>query len=132
MIHCVKGFRANHMPVVIGPSSNFRVKLGNEIPGCGLLVPLNDFSDSLQKSMDVLFRGFNQQFSVVFTEVLSEKIKAVLNVRDEGFLLGECQPAFLHELLHERFYLVLYDLFRLTSNDKIFSKTTSIDLLITS
>src|SRR6266480_4030756 len=106
MIHLMKGFRAYYMPLVIGPSSNFRVKLGNQIPGCGLLVLLNDFSDSLQKSMDVLFRGLNQQFSVVFTEVLSEKIKAVLNVCDEGFLLGECQPALLHELFHKRFYLV--------------------------
>ena len=80
------------MSVIIGPTSNFGVELSNEIACCGLLVRLHDFSDTLQKSMDVLFRGLNQQFSVVFTEVLSEKIKAVLNVRDEGFLLGESQP----------------------------------------
>jgi hypothetical protein len=40
--------------VIIGPPSNLRVKLGNEIPGCGLLVRLDDFSDALQKGMNVL------------------------------------------------------------------------------
>ena len=90
MIHFVKDFRADHMPVIIGPPSNFRVKLSNEIACCGLLVRLDDFSDSLQKSMDVLFGGFYQQFSVVFTEMLSKKIKAVLYVRDERLFLGEC------------------------------------------
>src|SRR5229473_6943477 len=106
MIYLVEGFFADHMPMIIGPPLNFWVELGNEVPCCGLLVRLDDFSDVLQKSMDALFRGCNQQFSVVFTEMLSEKIKAVLNVRDECFLLGERQPTFFHELLHERFDLV--------------------------
>lgn len=120
------------MSVIIAPPSNFRVELGNEIPCCGLLVRLDDFSDALQKRVDVLFGGGNQPFSVVFSEMLSEKIKAVLNVRDERFLLGECEPAFPHELLHGRFYFVFQDLFRLACHDKIIGKANKIDLLITS
>ena len=96
MIHFVKGFRADHMPVVIGPSPNFRIKLGNEVSCCGLLVFLDDLSDALQKGMNVPFRGLYQQFSVVLTEMLSKKIKTVLDVCDERFLLGEGQPAFFH------------------------------------
>ncbi len=106
MIHLVEGCFADHMPVIPGPSSNFGVELSNQIACCGLLVRLDVCSDTLQKRVDVLFRGFNQQFSVVFSEMLSEEIKAVLNVRDERLLLGKCQPAFPHELLHERFHLV--------------------------
>ena len=92
MIHLVEGFRADHMSVIISPTSNFGVELSNEIACCGLFVLLHDFADPLQKSMDVLFRGLNQQFSVVFPDMLSEKVKAVLNVRDEGFLLGDFDP----------------------------------------
>ena len=82
--------------------------------------------------MDILFRGFNQQFSVVFAEMLSEKVKAVLDVCDEGFLLRESQPAFFHELLHERFHFVLQDLFWLACDDKIVGKTNEIDLFMLS
>src|SRR6266516_3038916 len=120
------------MSVIIGPTSNFGVELSNEIACCGLLVRLNDFSDTLQKSVDILFGRFNQQFSVVFAEMLSEKVKAVLDVRDERFLLGERQSTFFHELLHERLDLAFQDLFRLTSNDEIISKTNKIDLLVPS
>ncbi len=56
--------------------------------------------------MSVLFRGLDQQFSVIFTEMLPKKVKAVLDVCDERFLVGECQPTFLHELLYKYFDLV--------------------------
>ena len=48
------------MPVIIGPSPNLWVQLSNEITCCGLLVGLDDFSDVLEKGMDVLFRGLDE------------------------------------------------------------------------
>ena len=84
MIHFVKGFRTDHMPVIIGPSPNFRVSLSDQISGCGLLVVFDDFSDAFQKGMDVLSRGGDEQLPLVLAEMLSEKIETILNVSDEG------------------------------------------------
>src|SRR2546426_12054094 len=78
--------------------------------------------------MDVLFRGLDEQLSVVFTEMLSEKVKTVFNVGDEGFLVGKLESPFLHELLHEGFHLVFQDLFGFAGDDKVISKTHEIDL----
>src|SRR5256885_17240663 len=116
------------MPVIIGPSSNLGVQLGNEIACCGLLVGLDDFSYALEKGMDVLFRGLDEQFSVIFTEMLSEKVKTVFDVGDEGFLLGKLESPLLHELLHEGFHFVFQDLFGFTGDDKVISKAHEIDL----
>src|SRR5207248_1399943 len=96
-----KGFFADHMPVVISPSPNLWVQLSNEITCCGLLVGLDDFSDVLEKGMDVLFRGLDEQFSVILAEMLPKEVKTVFNRCDEGFLLRKLKPPFLHELLHE-------------------------------
>src|SRR5258706_5166670 len=78
--------------------------------------------------MDVLFRGLDEQFSVVFTEMLSEKVKTVFDVCDEGFLLGELKSPFLHELLHEGFHFVFQNLFGLTGDNKVIGKAHEIDL----
>lgn len=116
------------MSVVRGPSSNLWVQLGNEITCLCLFIGPYDFPNVLQEGMSALLRGLNQQRSVVFTEVLSEKIKAILYVRDDGFLRGEHQPTLLHELLHKGLDLAFQDLFGFASDDEIISKTNEIDL----
>src|SRR6266566_8078136 len=128
MIHFGKGFFADHMPVIIGSSPNPGVQLGNEIACCGLLVGLDDFSDALEKGMDVLFRGLDKQFSVIFTEMLSEKVKTVFDVGDEGFLLGKLESPLLQELLHEGFHFVFQDLFGFPGDDKVIGKAHELDL----
>ena len=47
MVHLGEGFLADHMPVIVRPSSNFRIQLGDEITRRGLLVLSYDLSDTL-------------------------------------------------------------------------------------
>ena len=87
VVHFAEGGFAHNMSVIVGPSSNFRVELCYQMSGVCLLVILHDFSDLLQERFDVLVRGFDEEFPLVLAYILSEKIEAVLNVGDEGFVL---------------------------------------------
>lgn len=86
VVHLGEGLLAYDVPVIVGPSPNFGVELGNEVSCRRLLMVLHYFSDALKKRLHAFSRGCDQQFSVVFTEVLSEKVEAVLDMRDEGLL----------------------------------------------
>src|SRR5436190_11988661 len=128
MIHFSKGFFADHMPVIIGPPPNLWVQLSNEIACCGLLVDLDDFSNVLEKGMDVLFRGLDEQFSVVLAQMLPKEVKTVFDMCDEGFLLRKLKSPLLYELLHKGFYFVFQDLFGFTGYNKVIGKAHEIDL----
>src|SRR6266516_2598110 len=78
--------------------------------------------------MNVLFRGRDEQFSVIFTEMLSEKVKTVFDVGDEGFLLGKLESPLLQELLHEGFHFVFQDLFGFPGDEKVSGKANEIEL----
>lgn len=86
VVHRGCGLLAYDVPVIVGPSPNFGVELGNEVSCRRLLMVLHYFSDALKKRLHAFSRGCDQQFSVVCTEVLSEKVEAVLDRRDEGLL----------------------------------------------
>ena len=53
------------MPVIIRPSSNLRIQLGNEIASGGLLVLSDDFSDTFEKGVNVLSGRRDEQFPVL-------------------------------------------------------------------
>jgi hypothetical protein len=81
------------MPVIVGPASNHRVKLGDEIARGGLPVGLHDVPDFTEECFDILSGGFDEKFSRVLAYMLAQKIEADLNVRDAGFLRGQLQIA---------------------------------------
>ncbi|GAC1358457.1 MAG: hypothetical protein NVS4B11_25290 [Ktedonobacteraceae bacterium] len=66
----IKVFFADHVPMIIRPSSDLRIQLGNEIVSGGLLVLSDDFSNTFQKNVNVLSRRRDEQFPVVLTQVL--------------------------------------------------------------
>lgn len=86
VIHRNKGRLTDHMAVVVCPASNHRIELGNQLPCCGLGVTFDDRSDVSQECLDILGGGLNQQLPLVLAEMLSQKIKAVTNGGDFGFL----------------------------------------------
>ena len=55
VVHLREGLFAYHVSVIIRPSPNLRVQLGDEITGCGLLVLSHNLSDAFKKRMNVLF-----------------------------------------------------------------------------
>jgi hypothetical protein len=82
----IEGPFAYHMPVIVGPTPDEGVELGYQRCGCGLFVDLHDLPDFPEECLHILPGGFDQKFSRVLTYMLAQKIEAVLNVRDAGFL----------------------------------------------
>jgi hypothetical protein len=59
-------------------------------------------SDAIQEGFNVLLGRLDEQFSIrIPTHVLSEKIKAVLHVRNDCLCRRKFKPSFLQELLDE-------------------------------
>ena len=53
-----------------------------------MLMGLDDGPDLEQESFNALFSRFNQQFAVVLTDILAQKIKPFFNIRHFRFLGG--------------------------------------------
>ena len=90
-----------HMAVIVGPAPDHRVELGYQIDRGGLLVRLHDFPDVPQECFDLLSGWFDKEFTSVLPDVLSQKIEAVLDVGNVGFLRGEFQSAFAEKVFHQ-------------------------------
>jgi hypothetical protein len=87
VVHFGKGLLARHVPVIVRPASDNRVELSYEVSGSCLCIRLYDCSDFPQERLHVLAGRLDQDFTVIVTNVLSEKIKSVRDVRYLGFLL---------------------------------------------
>lgn len=85
-VHLIEGCLTHHMPVIVGPTPDHGVKLGNQIRRCGLLVGLHDLLDFTEECFDILPGGFDQEFARVLAYMLAQEIEAGLDVRDPGFL----------------------------------------------
>ena len=92
-VHTIEGLFAHHMSVIVGPAPNHGIELGDHIRRGSLLVGLHDLPDLTQECLDILSGGLDQQFARVLAYVLAQKIEAVLDVREVGFLWGEFQSA---------------------------------------
>jgi len=59
-------------------------------------------TDAIQKGLDILFGRLNEQFPVrVLAHILSEKVEALLHVRDDRLRRRELQSSFVQKLLYE-------------------------------
>ena len=64
-IYRAKGAFAAHMPVVVRPAPDHRVKLDDQIAGFGLCVTLDDLSDFSQERFYIAGRRGDDDFSIV-------------------------------------------------------------------
>src|SRR2546426_2358985 len=71
-VHCGKGLRACHMPMVKRPSPNDRVQLADQVPCRGLLVSLDHSADLFQERFDILLGGFDEHLAVILAQVLTQ------------------------------------------------------------
>ena len=84
VIHASKDAFTHHVPVIIGPTSDFGVEPINQIGGRHTQRSFDVSADAIQKSLNILFGRLNEQFPVgILAHILSEKIKAFLHVRDD-------------------------------------------------
>ena len=101
-IHVSKRVFAHHVPMIVRPTANFRVELIDQIGGRHALCVFDDSSDALQEGSNILLGRLDEQFSVrVSAHVLSEEIKAVFHVRNDGLCRREFKTSFLQKALDQ-------------------------------
>src|SRR5439155_14257168 len=100
-INMDRGFLGGGVSVKVCPASYCGVECCNH-PVCRcLFVILHDLSDVRQERFDVLLRWACKELPTVCTDMLSEKVKAFLNVRYAGFLFREFQSSLSKEFYYE-------------------------------
>ena len=71
--------------MIVGPPTNLRVELIDQIGGRHAKPGFNRYSDPCQEGFNVLLGRLDEQLPVrVAAHVLSEEIKAFLHVRNDG------------------------------------------------
>lgn len=93
---------AHHVPMMVRPTTNLWVELIDQIGGRHAMRSLDGSSDVLQEGFDILLGRLDEQFPVgISAHVLSEEIKAVLHMRNDGLLRREFETSFLQKMLDE-------------------------------
>ncbi len=90
--------------MIVGPTANLRVELIDQVGGRHATCVLDESSDAVQEGSNILLGRLDEQFPVrVSAHVLSEEIKAVLHVRNDGLGRRKFKTSSLQELLDEGF-----------------------------
>ena len=120
----------DYMPVVVGPTSQERVELGDQ-RGCVLAMSLLDpFPGLFQHAADTLSCWFNEQLLSVFAHVLPQEVETLGDVRDDGLFLGELEFALIEEVNKGWFNLLFQDLLARAGHSKIIRKADEVDLVV--
>ena len=94
----------HHMPMIVGPASDFGVELMDQIGGRHAQRGFDCLPDTVHEGFNILLGRLDEQFPVgILAHVLSEEIKTFLHVRDDRLRGGKFQPSFLQKLLDEGF-----------------------------
>jgi len=101
-IHVSKNAFTHHVPMIVRPTADLGVELIDQSGSRHATCVVDDSSDALQEGSNILLGRLDEQFPVrVSAHVLSEKIKAVLHVRNDGLGRREFETSFSQELLDE-------------------------------
>ena len=93
---------AHHVPMIVGPTANLWVELIDQVGGRHAMCSFDGSSDAIQEGFNILLGRLDEQFPVrISAHVLSEEIKAVLHVRNDGLLRREFKTSFLQKMLDE-------------------------------
>src|SRR5258708_6494093 len=101
-IHVSERAFAHHVPMIVRPTANLWVELIDQIGGSHAMCVFDDSSDALQEGSNILLGRHDEQFPVgIPAHILSEEIKAVLHVRNDGLCRREFKTSFFQELLDQ-------------------------------
>ena len=107
MIHIRKGAFARRVTVIHGPALDLLIQRRIISPAVWLPERSMVAWTSVRNVFTLSFDGLVKTLPLGITsDVLSQEIEAILNMRDLGFLVGELQTAFLQDVSHERLDLV--------------------------
>jgi hypothetical protein len=102
VVHARKDAFTHHVPMIIGPTSDFGVEPTDQVGGGHAQRGFEISADTIQKGLNVLFGRLDEQFPIgILAHILSEKIKAFLYVRDDRLRRGKLQSSFVQKLLYE-------------------------------
>ena len=111
--------------------TNHGVEFSNQFTSGQIATFPDTFSDLAEECLNILLRWGDEEFNpfplLVFSYRLSEEIKALFDMRYDGFLRRELQTAISHELLHKRFDFLLQEFFRAPCYTKIIGISYEID-----
>jgi len=106
--------------MIVGPPTNLRVELIDQIGGRHAKPGFNRYSDPCQEGFNVLLGRLDEQLpGRVAAHVLSEKIKAFLHVRNDGLRGRKFKSSLLKKLFDEGLDLSFQQVFRFTGDDEI-------------
>src|SRR6516162_6125126 len=122
--------RARCVPVIGCPTTNLRIELFYHFSGTETsTLLLDNLVDLGQKTTHVFGRRLQQKLLTVAMYVLAQKIEAVFDMRDVGFLVGEFKTPLLQEMCHERSYFVTEKFLRRAGNDEVIRIADQVDLI---
>lgn len=102
MIDASKRAFAHLVPMEVNPTANHWVEFTNQIDGRHATRGFDGLSDAIQKGFNTLLGRFDEQLPVgVSAHVLSEEIKAFLNVRNDCLCRRKFKPSFFQKVLDE-------------------------------
>src|SRR6266853_4700684 len=102
VIHAMKNAFTHYMPVIVSPTPYFGVEPINQIGGRHAQRGFDCLPEAAQEGFNVLLGRLDEQFPVgILAHILSEKIEALLHVRDDRLLGRKFQPSFEQKLLDE-------------------------------
>src|SRR5271169_1050263 len=114
--------------MIVGPTANLWVELIDQIGGRHALCSFDGSSDAIQEGFNILLGRLDEQFPVrISAHVLSEEIKAVLHVRNDGLLRREFKTSFLQKMLDQGLDFSFQLFFRFAGDDEVIRVTDEID-----
>ena len=125
-----KGVLGRGVSVKVCPSPYCGIECGNQPVGRGLFVLLDDCSDVRQERFDVLFRWACKEFPLVLTDMWSENVDSVLNVRSLGFLFRAFQASFTKKIGDEGLHVRFQSLFGDACKKEVVTVPHQVDVLV--
>ncbi len=125
-----EGFLATDMAMVVCPAADHGVELLDYRRRCRHRVLFERFPGLSQQVFDRFSSRFDDQLAVVFTDVLTQKIKTLFDRYNPCFLLRERQPAFGQESHDGGFDLLFQECFGIARDDKIVREANHVDLAL--
>lgn len=118
--------------MVVHPPFYYRVELLNQDFLFRRFVFRDGGTHLCQKPLHILLRRLDQQLAFVGTNVLSQKVESLRNMRDARFLRRESETALPQECRHHRLDFVFQELSRVSGDQPVIGVPYEVDLGIDS
>ena len=128
-VHLAEGVRRADVPVIIGPAPNDGIEHTYQVFLRRAWVGVYAFPDFGQKRLRVFLRRGHEQCPVAAADVLTEKVEALGDMRDFGFLGREPKPPLVEKRLNQGTHFVFEQLAGVARHDEVVRISHKVDPL---